>query len=123
MLKEPQVYLFDTVMCLSSALDLVSPIVVNHQKRVAYIALSIAAELGLSPEQQNELALAGALHDCGALSLKDKLDALRFDFDFGNPHQHAELGYLLLKRFGPFSGLATLVRYHHVPHSQFWPPG
>jgi hypothetical protein len=38
---ELNVPLFDMVMCLSDAMDLVSPIVTGHHKRVAYIAYSL----------------------------------------------------------------------------------
>lgn len=116
MIKEPHVPLFDIVMCLSNAMDLVSQTVVDHHKRVAYIALSIATELGLFPEEQSNLLLAGLLHDSGALSLKERLDTLQFELK--NPHKHAELGCLLLKRFKPFSKIASLVRYHHVHWSK-----
>ncbi len=113
MIKEPQIRLRDLIMCLSSALDLVSPGLVNHQKRVAYIALSIANEMGLPLEDQNSLVLAGLLHDSGAFSLRERLDILQFEM--GSPHKHAEIGYLLLKGFEPFSKAALLVRHHHVP--------
>lgn len=112
MIKELQVPLFDVTMCLSNAIDLVSPNLVNHHKQVAYISSSIAAEFGLSKEEQRELLLAGALHDIGAMSLKERLETLKFELN--SPHQHAELGYHVLKTYGPFSKIAFLVRYHHV---------
>jgi len=110
---EPRVRLFDLIKCLSMAMDLISPAVVNHHERVAYIAFSIGAELGLSVDEQNDLILAGALHDSGALSLEERLDAL--DFETRHPHRHAELGYMLLRGFEPLSTAALLVRCHHVP--------
>ncbi len=113
MIIEPQVRLFDIIKCLSMAMDLISPEVVNHHERVAYIAFSIGSELGLSVDEQNDLILAGALHDSGALSLEERLDFL--EFETANPHRHAELGYLLLKGFDPLATAARLVRYHHVP--------
>jgi HD-GYP domain-containing protein (c-di-GMP phosphodiesterase class II) len=123
MIKEITVPLFDMVMCLSDSLDLISQDVINHHKRVAYIAFSLGAELGLSREEQNELLLAGALHDIGAFSLRERLDAL--EFELGDPHRpsrtgyslhrHAQIGYLLLKGFEPFFHVANIVRYHHVP--------
>lgn len=116
MIKELQIPLFDLLVCLSDAMDLISPVVVNHHRQVAYIAFSIGAKLGLPIEQQKELVLAGALHDIGALSLKDRIDTLQFELQ--NPHQHAELGYLLLKKFEPLSSVASLVRYHHVSWSK-----
>ncbi|MFH1015153.1 MAG: HD domain-containing protein, partial [Nitrospirota bacterium] len=115
MIKELQIPLLDLIVCLSDAMDLVSPEVVNHHKQVAYIAFSIGTKLNLPVEQRNNLMLAGALHDSGAFSLKERLDTLQFEVE--NPHQHAELGYLLLKTFKPLSMVANLVRFHHVPWS------
>jgi len=113
MIKELRIPLFDLVLSLSNAMDLVSPAIVGHHKRVAHIALSIGMELGLSVEQQRELVLAGALHDSGPFSLKDRLDTLAFELE--SPHKHAESGYLLLQTFKNFSNVAHLIRYHHVP--------
>src|SRR3989304_855626 len=81
---ESRIPLFDVIMCVSRAVDLVSPAVANHHKQVAYIAGMIGAELHLSAKERNELALAGALHDIGALSLKERLDILHFEFQ--EPH-------------------------------------
>ncbi|GMT48283.1 MAG: HD family phosphohydrolase [bacterium] len=113
MIIEPQIHLFDLIKCLSRAMDLISPAVVDHHERVAYIAFSLGAELGLSVDEQNDLILAGALHDSGALSLEERLDAL--EFETRNPQKHADLGYMLMRGFEPLSTAALLVRYHHVP--------
>lgn len=116
MIKEPQVSLFDIAVCLSTAMDLVSPVLINHHKRVACIAFSMGTELGLSTEEQNNLLLAGLLHDSGALSLKERLETLQFEVV--NPHKHAEAGYFLLKNFKPLSKIASFVRYHHIPYNE-----
>ncbi|MEW6379912.1 MAG: HD domain-containing phosphohydrolase [bacterium] len=113
MIEKVQLSLFDLLMCLSEAMDLVSDMVVNHQKRVSYIALRLAVELGLSVQEQNELIIAGALHDCGTFSLKEKLDILQFDTRL--LCDHAEIGYQLLKNFPPLKKSALLIRYHHLP--------
>jgi HD-GYP domain-containing protein (c-di-GMP phosphodiesterase class II) len=113
MRKEDQVPFFDFVMCMSNAMDMINPALNNHQKQVAYIASSLSAELGLSKENQNNLLLSGLVHDVGALSLKDRLEVLKFeelDFD-----KHSKMGYLLLRDFDPFSEIAPLVLYHHHP--------
>ena len=112
MIREPRVPLLDLVECLSKAMDLVSPSLVNHHERVAYIAFSIGAELGLPAEHLREIVLAGALHDSGALSLRERLEALRFDLE--DPFDHAERGYLLLRDFEPLRSAALIVRHHHV---------
>ena len=111
--EEQQVQLFDLIMCLSEAVDLVSAAVVNHHKQVAYIGLSLGEALALPAEDRNDIVMAGALHDIGALSLQERLDILRFEEK--QPHRHAEVGCALLRMMSPLSGVANLVRFHHVP--------
>ncbi|MFH1149301.1 MAG: HD domain-containing phosphohydrolase [Actinomycetota bacterium] len=109
---ERGVDLLEMVLALSRALDLVHPAVTNHNLKVSYIATSIGRELGFTPEQQAELAVAGALHDIGALSLEERLEINEFEME--DPHSHAERGHRLLRLFEPFRGASRLVRYHHV---------
>ncbi|MDR3562126.1 MAG: HD domain-containing protein [Negativicutes bacterium] len=97
---------------LSETLDLVSPLVMNHHRKVAYIAYLLGTELNLPLAQKRELLLSGIFHDVGALSRKDRIDSLLFDMN--NPHQHAEIGYQLLREFGPFATAAKIIRFHHV---------
>lgn len=113
-MKDLRVSLFDLAMSLSEAIDLVSPDVANHHTQVAYIAHNIGAKMDLSTEHKNDLMLAGMLHDVGALSLRERVSILQFE-ESEKFHQHAELGYLLLRIFQPLLGAATLTRFHHVP--------
>ena len=106
--------LFDLVMSLSGAIDLVSKELVDHHKQVAYIALRIADKLGVSKEAQRDIGLAGMLHDIGALSLEERLGALKFETE--DPERHAATGQLLLAEIDPLAGtnIAQLVECHHV---------
>lgn len=112
MIKEPHVPLFYLVLCLSEAVDLIDPLLNGHHKRVAYVAYALGFEMGLSSQERDELILAGLVHDCGALSLKERLDLLQFETV--NADKHSELGYLLFKNFEPLYTQARFVRYHHV---------
>jgi HD-GYP domain-containing protein (c-di-GMP phosphodiesterase class II) len=112
-MRESYISLFDLIMSLSDAMDLISPAIVNHHKQVAYIAYSIGEEMSLSTEEKNELILAGLSHDIGAFSLKERLSVMQFEID--GPHTHARLGSSMLRMFKPFSRMATLVKFHHVP--------
>jgi HD-GYP domain-containing protein (c-di-GMP phosphodiesterase class II) len=94
-------------------MDLVSAAVVDHNHRVAYMAMGIARQMGLSREEVLDILYAGMLHDAGALSLADELD--EFYYDLNDPHQHAEVGYQLLREYEPLSGVAGIIRHHHVP--------
>lgn len=116
MVKQPKIQLFDFIMSLSEAIDLISPLVANHHFKVAYIAYMIGSELKFPPEILNDLVIAGALHDIGALSFKERIDALQFELE--NPYKHAEMSYRLLKTYLPFSKIAELVRFHHVPWNE-----
>jgi HD-GYP domain-containing protein (c-di-GMP phosphodiesterase class II) len=115
-IKEPHVPLFYLVLCLSEAVDLIDPVLNGHHKRVAYIAYAIGLEMGLTSQEQDKLILAGLVHDCGALSLTERLDLL--EFEHHRPNEHAELGYYLLKEFEPLSAEAQIVRYHHARWNQ-----
>ena len=120
MINEKDVSIYSMVSCLSNALDLVSPAVAHHQKRCAYIAAAIGQKMGISGDTLSWVILAAMLHDCGAMSLQHKLDALDFDFDLGDPHHHAEVGYKFLIKLDsllqsphPVS-ISSMVRHHHV---------
>ncbi|HZW37352.1 MAG: HD-GYP domain-containing protein [Deltaproteobacteria bacterium] len=114
--KDIRINLWDLVNPIAKTLDMMSPAVAEHSLRVAYLALRIGEELSLSAEERRELAIAGALHDIGAFSLGDRLDLL--DFEESKPMQHSVAGYLLLKDFKPFSRVASMVEFHHLPWKQ-----
>jgi HD-GYP domain-containing protein (c-di-GMP phosphodiesterase class II) len=101
-------------MCLSDAMDLVSPAMVDHHKHVAYIAMNLAREMGFAEAEQDTVAMAGLLHESGAMSLEERLLGFR-PFQTEEPHRHAEMGFFLLKGFEPFNKIAPLVRFHHQP--------
>lgn len=113
--------LYELVECLAEAIDLISPELSNHHKQVAYISLNIAKEMNLNFKEQNNLTLAGLLHDSGGLAIKERLEALRFEVD--SPYQHAELGYRLFHNFKPLAPIAKLIRYHHLPYEEFTKTG
>lgn len=113
MIKESRVSMFALITCLSNVIDLVSPTVVNHHTHVAYVSLKLGEELGLPAVKQAELVLAGLVHDIGALSLKERLESLKFDLH--DSQKHAERGYHFLKAFEPLGNASRLIRYHHVP--------
>ncbi|MDK2991579.1 MAG: hypothetical protein PWP48_812 [Clostridiales bacterium] len=106
-----EIPMLDMIIALSTAIDLISPVVSGHHKRVAYIAYSLSKQMGLPIAEQEEILMAGVLHDSGALSLEERLHALNFEDDY--PHLHAETGYRLFKDFEPLAVSASLIRHHH----------
>ncbi|NJD61348.1 MAG: HD domain-containing protein [Deltaproteobacteria bacterium] len=116
LVQDIRINLWDLVTPVAKTLDMMSPAVAEHNLRVAFLALRIGEELPLSAEERREIAIAGALHDIGAFSLSERLDLL--DFEETRPMQHSIAGYLLLKDFKPFSRVASLVEFHHLPWNQ-----
>lgn len=96
-------------------MDLISKAVVNHHFRVGYFAARLAGDLGLTPDVQRDLLVAGLLHDAGALSLKSRLDALQFEHDGS---AHAEAGYRLLRPYARLRRVARYVRLHHTAYTE-----
>lgn len=104
------VSLFELVGGLSAALDLISPQVVDHHLRVAFLASRLAGHMGLPGRDVADTIFAGLLHDVGAFSLQTRLDTLAFETD---SVEHAFVGWMLLRRFAPLTGVAGIVRWHH----------
>lgn len=112
-LGEIRVNLWDLVSALSRTFDLMNPALGQHNLRVACLAVRIAEEMGLPDAERVEIALAGALHDIGAFSLKERLDLLVFEDT--QMAAHAKAGAHLLRGFAPFERIATTVLFHHLP--------
>lgn len=110
-MKTPRINLLDMVLGLADTVDLASPVVADHHRRVAYIALRLGLEMRRPDTELHDLILAALLHDIGALSLRQRLDALHFE---AVEPRHAESGYRLLRMFPPLAAAAELVRFHHV---------
>ena len=105
--------IFDLILCVSEAVDLVSPLVADHHRRTVQVVYNLAVHLHMPEPEIRNLVMAAALHDIGGLSRQDRLGAL--DFEYQDPYGHAVRSYLLLKSFPRFNQIADIVRFHHVP--------
>lgn len=111
-MEEKIVPQIDLILALSESLDLISSTIVGHHVRVALLALNMGLKLNMKKEDIQDLAYAALLHDVGALSLRDRLDAL--EFDLRDPHFHSLVGYNLIKMYKPFDRVANIIRCHHT---------
>ena len=60
-----RVDLSEATLAISDAVDLVGVKVLQHGKRVAFMALETARTLGIEESWQRELFRAALIHDCG----------------------------------------------------------
>jgi HD-GYP domain-containing protein (c-di-GMP phosphodiesterase class II) len=105
--------MFNLATSIARVVDLMNPALGDHHMRVAFLACRLGEVLGMSVEERYELATAGALHDIGAFSLQERLELL--EFEDSKAGEHSMAGYLLLRDFEPFSSIARMIRFHHVP--------
>ncbi|MRR12539.1 HD domain-containing protein, partial [bacterium] len=105
----------EVVLALSDALDLVGTQVVQHGKRVAFMAVACGRSLSLEVGERTDLLLAAVLHDCGVSTTRLHRKLLDADLSFEEAHGHADAGGDLLAQFEPLSRVAAIVRLHHTP--------
>jgi HD-GYP domain-containing protein (c-di-GMP phosphodiesterase class II) len=106
------VALYPLLSGIAAATDLISPILADHHKKVSFAVATIGQTLGLPMAEVKLLAMAGAVHDIGGLSIKRRLES--FEYEVVEPDLHTVPGYVLLSTFPPFTEMARLVRFHHV---------
>ena len=87
----------------------------RHGERVAYIAMRVGRSLNLSKESLVHVAVAGLLHDIGALGC--------FRDYNGDPRimqEHCLVGAAMVERFPSGNILAPAIKYHHeTPNPEF----
>ena len=103
----------DFVLSISNAIDLATPLLAGHHKRVAYLAWNIADAMGLGEREKELIITAALIHDVGCLSLQDRLDTL--EFETKNPGYHCRVGELVLREFEPLKEVAEIIGRHHAP--------
>ena len=112
-MKQRFINLYDLLICLTNAGDLIRHELEKHHQQVAYLAFCIAKHLKLGAEQKKELMLAGLLHDIGALSLNERMELI--EDEPPTAQSHAMRGARLIEGFTPLRGAAEIIRYHHLP--------
>ncbi|TJY58942.1 PAS domain S-box protein [Sinimarinibacterium sp. CAU 1509] len=105
-----------TVESLAHTVELRDPYTAGHQRRVADIAVAVAAELGLSEDRIKGLRLAASIHDIGKISIPAeilakpaRLTPLEYELVKG----HAEAGFSLLHKIDFPWPIAEIIRQHH----------
>jgi len=107
-----RVNLYDMLLCITNAIDLAAPQLANHHQQVAFLSYHLAREMGLPEQEQQDIIIAGMLHDIGAFTVAERLALIEEEPVTVN--SHAFRGAKLLESFEPLNKIARAVRYHHV---------
>ncbi|HEY4662465.1 MAG TPA: HD domain-containing phosphohydrolase [Candidatus Humimicrobiaceae bacterium] len=106
----------EIIKTLSSIIELRDPYTSGHQQKVAYIAASIAIEMGLDKDTIRGINTAAIIHDIGKINIPasiltkpGKITELEYDMI----KTHSETGYNMLKNIDFPWPIAKIVLQHH----------
>lgn len=105
-----------TVTALSEAVDAKDRYTSGHSKRVAAYARMLAARMGKSREEQEDIYRAGLLHDVGKIRIPAEIiskPGKLTDEEYDTIKLHPVTGYQILKQISDDRELALAARYHH----------
>jgi HD-GYP domain-containing protein (c-di-GMP phosphodiesterase class II) len=108
--------LFGVIRALTAAIDAKDPYTSGHSERVARIAVRLAEELGMSPNQRGDLYLMGLLHDVGKIGVDDavlKKPGPLTPEEYRQIQAHVEIGVHILTDLKKLNHLLPGVRHHH----------
>ena len=101
---------------LTAAIDAKDAYTYGHSERVAHAAVELGRELGLQEAEQNDIYLAGLLHDIGKIGIRDEIltkkEPLTAD-EFKQIQQHPVIGHRILADLHAIAHLLPGVLYHH----------
>jgi putative nucleotidyltransferase with HDIG domain len=106
-----------TVHVFSDLIEMREARLAGHSRRVANLARRLAERLGFADAEQQDVLLAGLLHDIGKVGLADAL--LEKPFNSLPPSVKAEVmehpakGQQLLKGVAQLANAAKIIRHHH----------
>ncbi|MEW6607663.1 MAG: HD domain-containing phosphohydrolase [bacterium] len=107
---------WDTVKALASTIDAKDPYTYGHSERVAEYSVEIAKRLGWSVQEQEEVQLAGLLHDIGKIGIPD--DILHKpggldDKEFEKIKLHPLKGSKIMEHISQLEKVLPGMKHHH----------
>ena len=114
--EEKRDLIIGSLRSLVALLELRDPYTSGHAERVSAYALAMCDDLGVDPEAQNDLELAGLLHDIGKVVVPDaiinkpgRLTPAEREIVNAHPVQ----GAAILANIKGIETIAEAVRHHH----------
>jgi PAS domain S-box-containing protein len=105
-----------TINAMATIVETRDPYTAGHQRRVADLARSIAAEMKLTSEQINGIRMASKIHDIGKISIPSEILAKPTkltELEFNLIKTHSQSGYDILKDIDFFWPVAQIILQHH----------
>ncbi len=112
-LKRATDFIIDVIVMLVETRD---PHMSGHQKRVADLARSIAAEMNLSGEVIDAIGMAGLIHDLGKISVPAEIlgkPRKLTEAEYSIVKTHPAIAYQILRDIDFYRPIALIVYQHH----------
>ena len=92
----------------ASAMNLINPEVEHHHEQTAYLAYSIAREMGLEEEMQHLVIYAALLHDIGSVVNETPASVEEIEQE---ARKYARIGANMLRELSGFERIADIIEY------------
>ena len=105
-----------TVRVLAAAIEARDPYTLGHSTRVSMFAVELAKELGLSPEEVEEIEVACLFHDVGKIKIPDSIlhkSGRLNPAEFKEMKRHPQYGAEILSKAPSLYKYIPAVRHHH----------
>lgn len=115
-LQQVQEILDGVIHSLSSTVEARDPYTSGHQKRVAWLSVSIAGHMNLPPQRIRGIRMAAMIHDLGKIALPAEIlskPSRLSDIEFSLIKNHPEVGYDILKDIPFPMPIADIIYQHH----------
>lgn len=104
------------IQAMATTVEMRDPYTAGHQRRVTDLALAVAEELSLAPDQRSGLKMAGDIHDLGKISIPAEILAkptqlTKMEYDIIKTHP--QIGFDILKDIEFPWPVAQIVYQHH----------
>ena len=110
-----KIYL-STIEVLATAIDAKDPYTQGHSRRVTLYSVAIAEQMGLSPEEVENIRYAGLLHDVGKIGIKDSIirkPGRLTDEEYAVIKTHPSIGARILRPVDFLADKIPGVLHHH----------
>ena len=101
---------------LVNAMEAKDPYLAGHSIRVAQLGASLAAQMGRSDEEVEQVRLAGRLHDIGMIAISGRILSKSGPLtteEWEQVRQHPVVGFRTLAGYPQLEMVARFIRGHH----------
>jgi putative nucleotidyltransferase with HDIG domain len=101
---------------LNATVEAKDPYTAGHSLRVQRVAVSIAQELSMAPEEVEAVRFAGLFHDIGKIAIPDVLltkPARLSEDEYELMKRHSAEGARIVSKFSGLRACVPIIRHHH----------